>query len=318
MVTWNSISTGDQGKMFFVLASQIIHTPLLAFWPTKNDALFVVKNVSQHWRRVEELDARLLSPYRGGWSIYLPEITFSLFDCTLLIGKYLHFLIAFDSDCPTGDDFSWFFGLFFFFYHILLGLFCLVFSFSFVSSSMAFTDHIKAPSVLCYIKHPTFRLLSNIIFVTLAVPILLFYICSLRDTRLKICLWSSFFFLLVAQAIFVPLWYIRNSWYLHVILSIESEKVSIWLEKSFSISRPCLRRWRHTYCILLTLLSPCQRLSLFISFHMGSFPNLLATSNTSGSLLHLCRNIYGLQFTLKPFVNYFWTHLSALWQIVLN
>lgn len=116
MVTWNSISTGDQGKMFFVLASQIIHTPLLAFWPTKNDALFVVKNVSQHWRRVEELDARLLSPYRGGWSIYLPEITFSLFDCTLLIGKYLHFLIAFDSDCLTEDDFSWFFFFFFLLY----------------------------------------------------------------------------------------------------------------------------------------------------------------------------------------------------------
>ena len=32
--------------------------------------------------------------------------SFSLFNCTLLIGKYLHFLIAFDSDCHTEDDFS--------------------------------------------------------------------------------------------------------------------------------------------------------------------------------------------------------------------
>lgn len=34
--------------------------------------------------------------------------SFSLFNCTLLIGKCLHFLIAFDSDWHTEDDFSLF------------------------------------------------------------------------------------------------------------------------------------------------------------------------------------------------------------------
>lgn len=96
---------------------------------------------------MDELDARLLSPCRGRLKHLPARNSFSLFNCTSLIGKYLYFLIAFYSDCHTEDNFSFFFFplilLIEFFCTVLcLAFFCLVFIFSFVSSSMVSPDRI--------------------------------------------------------------------------------------------------------------------------------------------------------------------------------
>lgn len=195
-------------------------------------------------------------------------------------------------------------------------MFCLAF-FALCSASVLWV-HLWHPqitymilSVPCYTKYPKFRFLSNILlFVTPAVSILSSTLAAFGTLDLNS---ASEIFASNTSTFFFLLQYIRNSWYSHIILSIGSKRVSVWLEKFFNISHPWSRCGKHTYCIFLKDLSPCQRLSPFISFNMGSFSDLLATSNTSGSLLHLSGHTHGLQFILKSFVNYFWTRLSALW-----
>lgn len=76
MIAWTLFPPVTRIKVLFVSASQIIQIPIPPFWPTKSYALFVVENDARHWGRVEELDVRLASPCRWGWSIYLPEVLF--------------------------------------------------------------------------------------------------------------------------------------------------------------------------------------------------------------------------------------------------
>lgn len=143
MITWTVFPPVTRIKVLFVSASRIIQIPILPFWPTKNHALFVVENDARHSGRVEELDVRLASPCRWGWSIYLPEV---LFHCSTalywLASACISWLLLiqidtqrmifrfFFPDVTDGGGFlqcsSW--------------PFCPVFSFSFLSSSVASSD----------------------------------------------------------------------------------------------------------------------------------------------------------------------------------
>lgn len=131
-------------KVLFVSASQIIQIPILPFWPTKSHALFEVENDAWHWGRVEELDVRLASPCRWGWSIYLPDV---LFHCSAalywLASAFISWLLLIQIDTQM-MIFPFFFpdvtdgGIFFL--QCSSWPFCPVFSFSFLSSSLASPD----------------------------------------------------------------------------------------------------------------------------------------------------------------------------------
>lgn len=169
----------------------------------------------------------------------------SLFNCTLLIGKCLHFLIAFDSDCHTEDDFS----LFLSWWRVFLQ--CS--SWPFYPSASVFWVHLwhlhttyMMLSALSQTKYLKFRGFFPICF-SLWHSVFLYYSSTLTAFGIYITskkLWDR------VKVPFPCLQCMRNSWYPHIVLNTKSEKVGVCLGKSFCLSHLCSKYSKHTYCLL--------------------------------------------------------------------
>lgn len=175
----------------------------------------------------------------------------SRFNCTLLIGKCLHFLIAFDSDCHT-DDFSLFLS-WCYWWRVFFAMFFMAFLPSVQIQFFEFICGISRLHVWYFLSclRKKFRLTLNSGFFPTCFSLwhLLFlyhsFTCTAFGTNITSKkLWGR------VKVPFPCFQCIRNFWQPHVVLSTESEKVGVYLEKSFCLSHPCSKYSKHIYCLL--------------------------------------------------------------------